>query len=138
MPRVEREMVINRPVEEVFDFMADGRNEPHYNPHMLRAEQTSGRVDLNVNLLVWGADEGVVEHVNGEVDVLLVGIAGDGLAEVDGMAHPLRAGQALIIPKGVRRAIRSTGGRFAYLTCHRRPAGLWPHRLPHAAGDQRE
>ena len=94
--------------------------------------------DLNVNLLVWGADEGVVEHVNSEVDVLLVGIAGDGLAEVDGMAHPLRAGQALIIPKGVRRAIRSSGGRFAYLTCHRRPAGLWPHRLPHAAGDQRE
>jgi hypothetical protein len=39
MPRIEREIVINRPIEEVFDFMADGRNEPHYNPHMLRAEQ---------------------------------------------------------------------------------------------------
>ena len=55
MPRVEREMVINRPVEEVFDFMADGRNEPHYNPHMLRAEQTSagpiGRGSLEVELL---------------------------------------------------------------------------------------
>ena len=63
--------------------------------------------DLNVNLLVWGADEGVVEHVNSEVDVLLVGIAGDGLVEVDGMAHPLRSGQAIIIPKGVRRAIRA-------------------------------
>ena len=34
-------IVINRPVDEVFDFMADGRNEPQYNPHMLRAEQTS-------------------------------------------------------------------------------------------------
>jgi quercetin dioxygenase-like cupin family protein len=94
--------------------------------------------DLNVNLLVWGADEGVVEHVNSEVDVLLVGIVGDGLVEVDGTAHLLRAGQALIIPKGVRRAIRSTHGRFAYLTCHRRRAGLWPHRLPHPAGDQGE
>ncbi|HEX9134463.1 MAG TPA: SRPBCC family protein [Ktedonobacteraceae bacterium] len=41
MPQIEREIVINRPVEEVFDFLADGRNEPHYNPHMLRAEQTS-------------------------------------------------------------------------------------------------
>src|SRR5919202_2998489 len=41
MPRIEREIVIHRPVEEVFDFMADGRNEPQYNPHMLRAEQTS-------------------------------------------------------------------------------------------------
>ena len=92
--------------------------------------------DLNVNLLVWGADEGVVEHVNSEVDVLLVGIAGDGLVEVDGTAHPLRAGQAVIIPKGARRALRSTGGRFAYLTCHRRRAGLWPHRMPHLAEDQ--
>ncbi|HAG99643.1 MAG TPA: hypothetical protein DCL75_12525 [Ktedonobacter sp.] len=41
MPRIEREIVINRPVEEVLDFLADGRNEPNYNPHMLRAEQTS-------------------------------------------------------------------------------------------------
>jgi uncharacterized protein YndB with AHSA1/START domain len=41
MPQIEREIVINRPVEEVFDFLADGRNEPQYNPHMLRAEQTS-------------------------------------------------------------------------------------------------
>ena len=92
--------------------------------------------DLNVNLLVWGANEGVTEHVNSEVDVLLVGIAGDGLIEVDGTAHPLHSGQALIIPKGARRAIRSTHGRFAYLSCHRRRAGLWPHRLPQPAGDQ--
>ena len=41
MPHIEREIVIDRPVDEVFDFMADGRNEPHYNPHMLRAEQMS-------------------------------------------------------------------------------------------------
>ena len=41
MSHIEREIVINRPVEEVFDFMADGRNEPQYNPHMLRAEQMS-------------------------------------------------------------------------------------------------
>jgi len=41
MPHIEREIVINRPVDEVFDFLADGRNEPQYNPNMLRAEQTS-------------------------------------------------------------------------------------------------
>jgi len=40
MTHIERE-VISRPVEEVFDFLADGRNEPYYNPHMLLAEQTS-------------------------------------------------------------------------------------------------
>jgi hypothetical protein len=31
MVRVEGEIVINRPVEEVFDFVADERNEPRYN-----------------------------------------------------------------------------------------------------------
>jgi mannose-6-phosphate isomerase-like protein (cupin superfamily) len=84
--------------------------------------------DLNVNLIVWHAGEGVVEHVNEEVDVLLVGIAGAGIVEVEGREHTLQAGQALIVAKGSRRAIRSTGERFAYLTCHRRGQGLWPKR----------
>jgi uncharacterized protein YndB with AHSA1/START domain len=39
MVRIEGEIVIDRPVEEVFDFVADERNEPRYNPRMVRAEQ---------------------------------------------------------------------------------------------------
>lgn len=39
MAHIDGEIVINRPVEEVFDFVADERNEPRYNPRMLRAEQ---------------------------------------------------------------------------------------------------
>ncbi len=39
--RIEGEILIDRPVEEVFDFVADERNEPRYNPHMTRVEQTS-------------------------------------------------------------------------------------------------
>jgi len=41
MVQVEGEIVINRPVEEVFDFVADERNEPRYNQQMRRAEQIS-------------------------------------------------------------------------------------------------
>ena len=41
MARVEGEIVINRPVEDVFDFVADERNEPRYNPRMRSAEQSS-------------------------------------------------------------------------------------------------
>lgn len=41
MVLIEGEIVIERPVEEVFDFVADERNEPRYNPHMRRAEQIS-------------------------------------------------------------------------------------------------
>jgi len=41
MTRVEGEIVIARPAEEVFDFVADERHEPRYNPRMVRAEQVS-------------------------------------------------------------------------------------------------
>ena len=41
MVRIEGEIAINRPLEEVFDFVADERNEPRYNPRMLGAEKVS-------------------------------------------------------------------------------------------------
>jgi hypothetical protein len=41
MPRIEGDVVIERPVEHVFDFVADVRNEPRFNPRMLRAEKVS-------------------------------------------------------------------------------------------------
>ena len=39
--RVKGELVIERPVEEVFDFVADERNEPRFNLRMARAEKVS-------------------------------------------------------------------------------------------------
>ena len=41
MARIEGELVINRPIDEVFDFVADERNEPRYNRHIRRAEKLS-------------------------------------------------------------------------------------------------
>jgi hypothetical protein len=41
MARIEGEIVIGLPVEAVFDFAADQRNEPRYNPRMLRADKVS-------------------------------------------------------------------------------------------------
>src|SRR6266511_1951506 len=41
MVRIDGEIVINRPVDTVFDFVADERNEPRYNPRMLRVEKLS-------------------------------------------------------------------------------------------------
>jgi hypothetical protein len=38
MARMEGEIVIGRPVEEVFDFVADSRNEPSFNPAMAGVE----------------------------------------------------------------------------------------------------
>ena len=41
MAHVEGEIFIRRPPEEVFDFVADERNEPGYNPRLARVEQVS-------------------------------------------------------------------------------------------------
>jgi hypothetical protein len=41
MARVEGEITIQRPVEEVFDFVGDERNEPRYNPRIVDAQLIS-------------------------------------------------------------------------------------------------
>lgn len=94
--------------------------------------------DLNVNLIAFGAGEGVDTHVNTEVDVLIVILAGDGTLVVDDVHRPIRAGQAVVIPKGARRALRGYSKGIAYLTCYRRRFGLWPSPVGHtsiATGD---
>ena len=82
--------------------------------------------DLNLNLVVLGAGGAIAEHPNAEVDVLLVGVDGEGIVAVDGEPNAVRAGWAIVIPKGTMRSIQSVGECFAYLTCHRRREGLWP------------
>ena len=87
--------------------------------------------DLDVNVVAFPAGAGVADHVNGEVDVLVVVVAGEGRAVVGGDVHPLVPGVALVIPKGAPRSIHCTTGRLVYLTCHRRRAGLTPSRTSH-------
>jgi len=41
MARIEGEITISRPVDVVFDYVADQTNEPHYNHSMVRAEKAS-------------------------------------------------------------------------------------------------
>jgi quercetin dioxygenase-like cupin family protein len=87
---------------------------------------TRTSADLNVNLLSFDDGEGVPEHVNSEVDVLLVVVAGEGRALIDGVEHRLAPGSLCLIPKGCARSIHALGGRFAYVSCHRRRGGLMP------------
>jgi hypothetical protein len=42
MARATGEILINRPVEMVFDYVADQRNELAYNPRMVRSEKITG------------------------------------------------------------------------------------------------
>lgn len=41
MAHIEGKIIVGRPVDAVFDFVADERNEPRFNPRLLRVEQIS-------------------------------------------------------------------------------------------------
>lgn len=82
--------------------------------------------DLNVNLVRLAANESLAAHVNTEVDVLLVGISGAGVVELEDGDTPLDGGSALYVPKNARRGIRAGSQGVVYLTCHRRRGGLMP------------
>ena len=86
--------------------------------------------DINANLVRFSAGGGVDEHINDEVDVLFVGVAGSGVVEVDGHKHSLRAGKVALVPKGARRSTISESRDFAYLTVHRRRGPLRIGGLP--------
>lgn len=96
-----------------------------------------GSEQLNINLVVFNEGRGVQQHVNDEVDVLLIGIDGRGVIEVNGASSVLLPGCLLVIPRGASRSIRSESLRFAYLSCHQRRVGLWPvPRTKHSSGPQ--
>jgi DNA-binding MarR family transcriptional regulator/uncharacterized cupin superfamily protein len=80
--------------------------------------------DLNATLLSWPAGEGVAEHVNDELDVLLIVTGGAGTATIDGQAHRLRPQDALLIRQGARRRIQAARDGLRYLSIHRRRPGL--------------
>ena len=87
--------------------------------------------DLNLTLLSWERGRTVAPHVNNEVEVVIVVVDGEGEAIVNGETFRLAPGQALLIPKGVERAIQGTSiqgtaERFSYLSVHRRRQGLMP------------
>ncbi len=84
--------------------------------------------DLNANLIVLDAGQGIEAHINREVDVLIVGIGGAGSITIDGAAYPLSAGRVVLVPLGSERAIVAESDRFAYLTVHRARPPMMPSR----------
>ncbi|HEX8549961.1 MAG TPA: DUF2249 domain-containing protein [Abditibacteriaceae bacterium] len=81
--------------------------------------------DLDITLLSWQDGRSIEAHVNSEVDVVWIGIGGEGIAIINGEEYQLRPGVALLIPKGSERAVKSTS-RLSYLSVHRRRRGLMP------------
>jgi len=83
-----------------------------------------GSTDLNANLVRFQAGGGVGEHVNEEVDVLILGVSGSGLVGVDGEEHPVSNGGMVFVPRGARRYTRAVSDDFVYLSIHRRRGPL--------------
>ncbi len=76
--------------------------------------------DLDCTFVAWGSGQGVVEHVNAEVDVVMVVLSGNGRVFLDGRSMDLAPGAVLMIPKDVSRAIQAGEGGVAYLNVHKR------------------
>jgi quercetin dioxygenase-like cupin family protein len=83
-----------------------------------------GRGDLNSNLVRFEGSRGVEEHVNDEVDVLVVGVSGSGTVSVDGDAYPVSNGTVILVPRGAARSTLAASEGFAYLSVHRRRGPL--------------
>ena len=79
--------------------------------------------DLDANLVHLVPDDGIGEHRNDEVDVLVVVRGGTGEIVVDGRPSALSDGVVVLVPKGAARSIRAGGDGLAYLSIHRRRSG---------------
>ena len=76
--------------------------------------------DLDCTFVSWKKGEGVVSHVNSEVDVLMIVLSGLGEALIGSEAFVLERGKVVMIPKGLAREITAQGDGLAYLNVHKR------------------
>jgi quercetin dioxygenase-like cupin family protein len=75
--------------------------------------------ELNATVLEWPAGDGPGETVSG-LDVVYAVLAGSIVLTIDGDEQTLRAGEASIVPKDVRRSVVAGPDGARYLTAHRR------------------
>lgn len=76
--------------------------------------------DLNVNLVRLDPGRSVDDHVNRDVDVAVIVLAGRGTIHIDGASSPLRPHVVAHIPRGSARRIDAGPDGLGYLTVHRR------------------
>jgi quercetin dioxygenase-like cupin family protein len=79
---------------------------------------------LQANLVSLEPGARVDEHVERELDVLLVVVHGDGTFVADGAHQEVTAPGLLVLPAGTRRSILAGPQGLAYVTAHRRRTGM--------------
>ncbi len=80
--------------------------------------------DLNANLVRLDPGSSMAEHVNAEVDVLLIVLEGAGTLRVDGHDATLEPFTVAHVAKGAARSVRAGDDGLSYLTVHRRRGPL--------------
>ncbi len=104
----------------LLDLLESSANATHSGPQLGHAS-----ADFNVTLLTWiGPGTGVAPHINHDLDVIFIGVEGEGIITINGVEYSLQPGKALLIAKGTERAARSNSQRFSYLSIHCRRPGL--------------
>ncbi len=86
------------------------------------------QLDANVVRLPPGAV--VAEHVEPELDVLVVGLAGSGVLRCGGVEHALEPGTVRLLPRGESRGVSAGPEGVVHLTVHRRRPGLTVRSRP--------
>jgi len=92
--------------------------------------------DLNANLVRLEPGHRIEDHVNHDVEVLLVVLSGHGSVHIDGQAHPLTPATVALVPRSSARRITAGTGGMAYLSIHRRRSGLQVRRAGHSPGPE--
>jgi len=95
---------------------------------------------LDANLVRLPADERIELHREPDVDVLLLPLAGGGTLHTDNGQEPLVPHALMWLPRGSRRALVAGPEGLAYVTVHRKRAGLsirvpGDPEAPHRGGD---
>lgn len=80
--------------------------------------------DLDANLVHLDPGDAIDAHVNAEVDVALLVIAGSGTITIEGHAATIGRDSFAVVPKGTCREVRASTGGITYLSIHRSRGGL--------------
>jgi quercetin dioxygenase-like cupin family protein len=78
-----------------------------------------GDRELEANLVHIPAGQGIADNI-GSVDVVVVGVAGEGTANIGVVPYELRAGLLVFVPSGSTRSFRAGSSGLTYFTIHRR------------------
>lgn len=73
---------------------------------------------VHTNLVVLEPGGAIATHTNDGLDVLVIVLAGEGTATVDGETIGLAATSALLVPRGASRSIAAADRGVRYLAIH--------------------